>query len=53
MNSDNKDEENKKSDDEFYTPREIPRDMSDLESGESDEKWRNEEGQGPTILTPD
>lgn len=53
MNSGNKDEENKKSDDEFYTPREIPRDMSDLESGESAEKWRNEEGQGPTILTPD
>ena len=53
MNRDNKDEEDKKSDNEFYTPREIPRDMSDLESGESAEQGRNQEGQGPTILTPD
>ena len=36
-------------DDEFYTPR----GMLDLKSEKSDEKRRNQEGQGLKILTPD
>ena len=31
-------------DDEFYTPEETPRDMSDLQSEESAEQRRNQQG---------
>ena len=40
-------------DDEFYTPKETPRDiMPELESEESAEQRRKKKGQGLKILTP-